>query len=111
MIETSTMRTLTNDVRTTQLGVGSLLESMQGGPMPSKASDLLIFLDTKFDELLQWLCPSTVSPKRDQRQLRDKHVTNTSLWIFEDSIYKEWAERQGSFLWLHGQSKYPFIEP
>ena len=52
------------------------------------------------DEILEWLCSRTVNPERTK--LPDC-TENTAIWMLDLNVYKAWASKPGSVLWLQGQ--------
>lgn len=68
-------------------------------------ADCRVEIDQRLDPdiLTKWL-----GPKGDwltaHMLIRDKRIhAEAGQWVFEDSQFKEWRQRPGSRLWLHGK--------
>jgi hypothetical protein len=48
----------------------------------------------------QWLKPSDPSTNHNNA-MRKCHV-DTGKWLLEHSMYKEWKQKNNSFMWIHG---------
>ena len=58
-------------------------------------------------ESINDLCPTNVSPAKEQHLRRSLLTPDTGLWIFNDQQYISWQSKSASFLWLQGQSNGP----
>jgi len=56
-------------------------------------------------ELLAWLCPDDIRPKKDQAFYKNLRVKGTAQWVFDDLQYKKWNENE-RFLWISGISNW-----
>ena len=45
-------------------------------------------------------------PSANHKSAVAKHHPGTGLWLLEHDIYKDWKEKDNSFLWIHGICKY-----
>ncbi|KAF8343296.1 ankyrin repeat-containing domain protein [Amanita rubescens] len=50
----------------------------------------------------KWLMPC--DPSANHKNAVAKHHPGTGLWLLEHDVYKDWKEKENSFLWIHGIS-------
>ncbi|KAF2969814.1 hypothetical protein GQX73_g3780 [Xylaria multiplex] len=58
------------------------------------------YLRDKREKLLRWF--KTSDPEQNHLASRESHEPGTSSWIFENDVFKRWANGTGGLLWLHG---------